>query len=167
MHPRLLHLCQSYVQRHKGEIETLSDGVLILFLQFLLLSFLHFKVLSEKFSMSACLINCSHILFHLHVNCLVCLFVYLFAFTKFVSVSCRKIAQVDVLSNFRRPQTDAAASGEIPMYQKEKIYNGLSEFCFEELRAIKYWKQKKEREAEIERLRKEGELYLFFFFFTM
>lgn len=42
------------------------------------------------------------------------------------------------------------------MYQKDKIYNGLSEFSFEELRAIKYWKEKKEREAEARRLQQEG-----------
>lgn len=46
------------------------------------------------------------------------------------------------------------------MYQKDKIYNGLSEFSFEELRAIKYWRLKKEREVEAERLRKEGDFLI-------
>ena len=32
------------------------------------------------------------------------------------------------------------------MYQKDKIYNGIMEFSFEELRASRYWKRRGERE---------------------
>ncbi|CAG5132897.1 unnamed protein product [Candidula unifasciata] len=72
-------------------------------------------------------------------------------------LSSRKAQQTDVLSNLRRPPAGANCLMEIPMYQKDKIYNGLSEFSFEELKAIKYWRAKKEKQVEAERLRKEEE----------
>ncbi|BFZ17353.1 hypothetical protein BsWGS_20394 [Bradybaena similaris] len=79
------------------------------------------------------------------------------AFINTQPLSSRKASQTDVLSNLRRPPAGPNALTEIPMYQKDKIYNGLSEFSFEELRAIKYWRIKKEKEIEAERLRKEEE----------
>ncbi|KAK0046167.1 checkpoint serine/threonine-protein kinase BUB1-like isoform X1 [Biomphalaria pfeifferi] len=71
-------------------------------------------------------------------------------------LSCHKAPKTDVLSSVR-PQENKEPSNEVVMYQKDKIYNGLSEFSFEELRAIKYWKEKKEREAEARRLQQEEE----------
>ncbi|CAL1529715.1 unnamed protein product, partial [Lymnaea stagnalis] len=68
-------------------------------------------------------------------------------------LSSRKAAQADVLSGLR--QQEDTVSNVIVMYQKEKIYNGLSEFSFEELRAAKYWKRKKKQDAENERLKEE------------
>ncbi|KAH9508437.1 hypothetical protein Btru_055236 [Bulinus truncatus] len=66
--------------------------------------------------------------------------------TTFIShtqpLSCHKAPKIDALSSVR--QEPKESSNEVPMYQKDKIYNGLSEFSFEELRAIKYWKKKKE-----------------------
>ncbi|RUS76832.1 hypothetical protein EGW08_015404, partial [Elysia chlorotica] len=52
----------------------------------------------------------------------------------------------DVLQTLRQPCF--APNTGIPMYQKEKIYNGITEFSFEELRANKYWKRRAEREEQ-------------------
>ncbi|GFO47695.1 mitotic checkpoint serine/threonine-protein kinase bub1-like [Plakobranchus ocellatus] len=51
----------------------------------------------------------------------------------------------DVLGTLRQPMFTPNTG--IPMYQKEKIYNGIMEFSFEELRASLYWKRCMEREA--------------------
>ncbi|XP_059175853.1 uncharacterized protein LOC131955673 [Physella acuta] len=70
-------------------------------------------------------------------------------------LSSRKAIQKDLLCNIKQPQSSSDSG--IPMYQKLKVYQGLEEFSFEELRAVKYLQRKREREMEAERLRKEEE----------
>ena len=39
----------------------------------------------------------------------------------------------------------AADGNQVPMYRKREVYAGVSEFSFEELRAVKYFKEIKEK----------------------
>ena len=46
---------------------------------------------------------------------------------------------------------DKGPCQSIPMYAKHLVYTGVEEFSFEELRAITWWKKKRQRdEAELE-----------------
>ena len=39
----------------------------------------------------------------------------------------------------------------VPMYDKARVYNGMSEFSFEEIRASRYWMLRRKREEEQEK----------------
>ncbi|XP_005095838.1 mitotic checkpoint serine/threonine-protein kinase BUB1 isoform X2 [Aplysia californica] len=60
----------------------------------------------------------------------------------------------DALNNLKMGQGVPNLNEGIPMYQKDKVYNGMSEFSFEELRAARYWKLQRQKAEEAEKEQK-------------
>ncbi|KAK6171390.1 hypothetical protein SNE40_019589 [Patella caerulea] len=72
-------------------------------------------------------------------------------------LSARKPKQADPLAPMRNTQSGSGVD-QVPAYMKSMIYTGMEEFSFEELRAAKYMKEKREKlKIEEEKQRIEAE----------
>lgn len=60
----------------------------------------------------------------------------------------RNIAQPTVLKAVQQKMTNDKNDCQRIMYCKEKLYRGITEFQFEELRAVKWWENRRKLEAE-------------------